>query len=296
MKFSGVYTAIVTPFLEDGKIDYASFENLIEHQINGGVSGIVFLGSTGERGTLISQEINDVFKFASKFVNNRVQIIANTGTMSTAESIENSKTAENIGYDGLLLVNPYYNKPTQEGMYLHFSEIAKNTNTPIILYNIKGRTGVNLETDTLMRLSEIKNIIAVKESSGDLAQIMDVVSRVPENFSVLSGDDPLTYPMMMLGAHGCISVISNAFPKYVNDIYNKSLSYHQEARKMHYDILKLVNTMFALTTNPIGIKEVLQRMNLIKSNNVRLPLCKMNSDLAFDLKNVLEDFLCKIER
>jgi 4-hydroxy-tetrahydrodipicolinate synthase len=294
MIFSGVYTAIVTPFLEDGKIDYASFESLIEHQINSGISGIVFLGSTGERGTLTNQEINDVFKFASKFVNKRVQIIANTGTMSTAESIENSKVAEKMGYDGLLLVNPYYNKPTQEGMYLHFSEIAKNTDTPIIIYNIKGRTGVNLETDTLMRLSEIRNIIAVKESSGDLNQIMEVIHKVPENFSVLSGDDSLTYPMMMLGAHGCISVISNAFPKYINDLYQRSISSYQTARNMHYEILELVNKMFALTTNPIGIKEILQYMNLVKSNNVRLPLCRMKPDSANNLKGTLENFLCKL--
>ena len=221
-QFKGVWTALITPFTNDHKIDWEALTKLIEHQIAGGVTGIVVLGTTGESPTITSKEATKLIKRAKKIINGRCLLMAGTGSNCTQTSIEKSIKAEKAGADCLLVVNPYYNKPTQHGLYLHFKAVADSTKLPIFLYNIKGRTGVNLETETLLQLtSDCPNIIGVKEASGDIEQIKDVCQKRPEGFIVLSGDDGITYQIMKdFGADGVVSVASNIIPGKLTQMVN----------------------------------------------------------------------------
>ncbi|MCB0317362.1 MAG: 4-hydroxy-tetrahydrodipicolinate synthase, partial [Bdellovibrionales bacterium] len=264
-RFRGVYTAIVTPFLENGEIDWPAFENLVERQVSAGITGIVPCGTTGESPTLSLEEQNELIKKTVSIVNKRCQVIAGTGSNCTKSSVAKSKFAEELGVDACMVVNPYYNKPTQEGLYLHFKEIANSVAVPIILYNIKGRTGVNLETKTLLRLvDECSNICAVKEASGDLDQMSEVIKSTSDDFAVLSGDDDLTLELISRGGDGVISVASNLIPDRMLAMVNKAFAGDMDGAVADSKSLKTLFEVEFIETNPIPIKAALAMKNLCK--------------------------------
>jgi 4-hydroxy-tetrahydrodipicolinate synthase len=276
-KFQGAFTAIVTPFQEDLSIDYDALENLVEQQITAGIDGLVVLGTTGECPTVTHTEHNEVIRFVIKIAAGRTTIIAGTGSNDTNECIGYSQQAAADGADAILLVNPYYNRPNQEGLYQHFWKIAEEVNIPQILYNISGRTGVNIETETLVRLAKHERIIGVKEASGDLNQIMEVISQTPDDFVVLSGDENLTFPLMCLGGHGVVSVLSNIMPVEIKAMVDAMrLENIAAARVLHYQLLALMHGCF-VETNPIPIKTALALQGKIKEI-FRLPMCPMQAE------------------
>jgi 4-hydroxy-tetrahydrodipicolinate synthase len=277
-EFRGTFTAIVTPFKKDESVDYDALAKIIEFQIKNGVTGIVPCGTTGESPTLDYKEHDKVIEFTIKQVKGRVKVIAGTGSNCTREAIEMTKHAELAGADAVLQVNPYYNKPTQEGLYLHFKAVANATKLPIVLYNIKGRTGVNLETPTLLRLiKDCKNIIAMKEASGDMTQIKEVITKTPEYFSVLSGDDNLTQEVIASGGDGVISVASNIVPDKVSAMVNEGLAgNHSKAKEMSDTLMPLFKGCF-IETNPIPIKFMVAQKGLCEEV-YRLPMCEMSAE------------------
>lgn len=284
--FSGAYTALITPFNEDGSVDFDAFRDLIEDQIKQGISGILPVGTTGESPTLSHKENLKVVEEAIKIAAGRVPVIAGTGSNSTSEAIEMTKIAKEMGADASLQVVPYYNKPTQEGIFQHFTAIADECDMPIIVYNIKGRSGVNVETDTLMRLAEHKNIVGVKEASGDLAQMMDVINRKPKDFCVLVGDDNIIFPFVALGGDGVISVISNILPGKVEKLIDLTKEGKlDEARELHYELLPLCKGMF-IETSPIPVKCALSMLGKCKET-YRLPLCRGKESTREEVKKLL---------
>jgi len=271
--FKGTYTALVTPFTDNNRIDWESLKLMVDFQINAGITGIVFLGTTGESPTITIDEHYDILRESVLMVNKRCQVIHGTGSNNTQTSIEHARIASEAGADGQLMVNPYYNKPTQKGLYEHFTRVADETDVPIILYNIMGRTGVNLETKTLLQLTQHPNIVAVKEASGDINQMMDVIRSVPSDFSVLVGDDAFTLPFMACGGDGVISVISNCVPQEMSAFINLCLKGDfVTARNHFYSLLDLMRVAF-VETNPIPIKEIMAQLDFCKPN-FRLPLCR----------------------
>lgn len=287
IKFHGVYTAIVTPFKDDESVDYETLRKLIEFQIANGVSGIVPCGTTGESPTLTHEEQEKVIEETIKIVNKRVTVIAGTGSNCTKTAIELSKKAEKLGVDAILSVNPYYNKPTQEGLYRHFKAICNAVKIPVVLYNIKGRTGVNVETSTLLRLiSECKNLTAVKEASGDMNQIKEVINQVPDYFSVLSGDDGITLEVIKSGGDGVISVASNVLPKEMSELVKSALVRDlSNAEQIDNKLQHFFKAEF-IETNPIPIKSALAMQG--KINEVyRLPLCELSNKNKEELRTVM---------
>jgi len=288
-KLQGVWTALITPFKIDGSIDWESFDRLIDKQLEAGIVGLVISGTTGESPTLNDQECCDLIKRAKSRVGSKCLIMAGTGTNNTEKSIYKTKIASVAGADMIILVNPYYNKPTQKGLYLHFKAIAESTELPIILYNIKGRTGVNIETSTLIKLAnEVKNIVGVKEASGDLEQIKDICEKRPENFVVLSGDDNITFQIMKdYGVDGVISVTSNILPKEMiemaNFVLNKNI---EEALKINIKLEPLFKALF-IETNPIPVKYASYEMGLCQ-NIYRLPMCEINEEHGKTVKELLK--------
>ncbi len=286
--FQGVFTAIVTPFNEDTSINEKDLKKLLDFNIENGVSGIVPMGTTGESPTLNHDEHVHVIEIVCKHVNKRVPVIAGTGSNSTREALFMTSRAKDLGADASLQVAPYYNKPTQEGFYRHFTAIADEADLPIIIYNIPGRSGKNIETDTIVRLSEHPNIIGVKEASGSLPQIMDVIDRTPDDFIVLSGDDNLTLPLMAAGGKGVISVASNIIPDRMNALVKAGLNGDfEKMRKLHYELLPFFKVEF-IETNPIPIKTALAMKGMIKEV-FRLPMCEMYPENKKKLKRVLEE-------
>ena len=276
--YSGLYTALVTPFNEDKSVDYRSLEKLIDEQIQAEVDGLVILGTTGESPVINDIEAEKIISLAVKISKNTIKIIVGAGSNNTELAIKKSKQAQNLGADAILSVNPYYNKPPQEGLYKHFEQIADSIDIPMILYNIKGRTAVNLEIENLLRLSRHKNIIGVKEASGDLSQIMDVISQVDNDFFVLSGDDALTYPIMSLGGHGIVSVMSNIFPREMKNIVWQCFTNNFEAAKQsHYKLYNFMKALLSISSNPIPVKTILAHIGQIKEE-FRLPLCQLGCD------------------
>lgn len=277
-KFKGVFTAILTPFKNDSvqSIDYESLGNIIEFQIKNGIDGIVPCGTTGESPTLTPEEHKKVIEYVVKKVNKRVLVIAGTGSNCTREAIEFSKHAEESGVDACLIVNPYYNKPTQEGLFLHFKAIADSIKIPIIVYNIKGRTGVNVETQTLMRIiNACPNVLAVKEASGDLNQIKEVISKKPEGFSVLSGDDNITLELIKSGGAGVISVASNIIPHKMVELTKLALEgKYAEAEILNKELTPFFEVEF-IETNPIPIKFMAVQKEMCEEI-YRLPLCELS--------------------
>jgi len=286
--FKGAITAIVTPFGENLNLDDESLKNLVEFQVKNKIDGIVPCGTTGESPTLSNEEHEKIIKVVLENVNRKIPVIAGTGGNSTKEVIEMTKHAANLGVNASLQVCPYYNKPTQEGLYRHFSEIAKSVDIPIIIYNIQARTAVNLETSTLARLAkEHSNIVGVKEASGNVAQMMEVINELPRNFTVLSGDDNLTLPLMVLGGKGVISVASNIIPREMHDLTELALNGNfEEAQKIHYKLLPLFKSIF-IETNPIPIKAALAMKGMIKEI-YRLPMCEMKQENKEKLRTILD--------
>ena len=285
--FTGALSAIVTPF-NDGAIDEVALRDLIEWQIGAGVSGIVPCGSTGESATLSHAEHEQVIKIAIEQTKKRVPVVAGTGSNSTAEAIRLTAAAREMGADAALLISPYYNKPTQEGIYKHYKMIAQSVDLPLIIYNIPGRTGSNIMPETMARLCEVRNIAGVKEASGSMDQISDIRRLCGERLTILSGDDSMTLPMLALGAKGVISVITNIMPREMNEMACAALEgNYTRAREIHYRMLPMMRALF-IETNPIPIKHA---MSLLKkcSPEVRMPLTPMSPPAADKLKAVMKE-------
>jgi 4-hydroxy-tetrahydrodipicolinate synthase len=290
--FRGVFTAIITPFDKDGSVDYNSLKELIEFQIKNNVSGIVPCGTTGESPTLSHEEHDKVIEFVINQVNKRVPVIAGTGSNSTNEAIRLTKHAKEAGADGALLVNPYYNKPTQKGLYLHFKSIADAVDIPCVVYNIKGRTGVNVNTETLVKLmNDCPNIIAVKEASGDIEQMKEVIAKKNDNFCVLSGDDGITLDLIEAGGDGVVSVASNIMPEKMSSMVSSALENNfDSARKIESELSEFFDVEF-IETNPIPIKTALAIQG--KCEEVfRLPMCKLENEKN---REKLKDVMKKLE-
>ncbi len=278
--FNGVFTAIVTPF-KNGKIDYDAYFRLLQIQIDSQISGVVPCGTTGESPTLTNEEHSEIIQKTVEFVKGRILVVAGTGSNSTAEAIHLTRKAVHDRVDGVLSVNPYYNKPTQEGLFQHFSEIAKNSEKPVMLYNIPGRTSVNLLPETVQRLSNEKNIVSIKEASGDLSQMAKVLQLCSPKMTVLSGDDSLTLPLLAIGGVGVVSVVSNLFPKSIKKMVDFFLSGKiQESRKLYFDLLPIFHLAFC-ETNPIPVKACLNWFGVI-SDEIRLPLTVLSSGKSSD--------------
>jgi 4-hydroxy-tetrahydrodipicolinate synthase len=271
-KLKGVGTAIVTPFHKDGTIDFKSLQKLIEFQIKGKVDYIVALGTTGESVTLSKDEKNAIIATVLETVDGRLPVVVGIGGNNTQEIVNTIKSADFDGITAVLSVTPYYNKPQQRGIFLHYKTIASVCPVPIIIYNVPGRTGANISADTTLKIAnEIENIIAIKEASGNLPQIMQILMRRPKNFLVLSGDDALTLPLMVLGADGVISVVANAFPADFSEMVHQCMNgNYKKAREIHYKLLNIIEALFA-EGSPSGIKAVLE-MKKICSNYFRLPV------------------------
>jgi len=285
----GSIVAIVTPF-RNGKIDEGALKDLIEFQIENGTHGIVPCGTTGESPTLSHEEHEYVIELTVNTVNKRVPVIAGTGSNSTKEAIRLTRFAKEIGVDAALLVAPYYNKPTQEGLYLHFKQIASQVDIPIILYNIPGRAGVNITPETIARLAgDFKNIIGVKEATGSIPQASKILHLCGMDFLVLSGEDALNFPLLAIGAKGFITVTANVAPKDVADLYNHFKNGEfEKARDLHYKLLPLNEALF-IETNPIPVKAALSMMDKI-SYEYRLPLSEMTQAHYEELKKALSDY------
>ncbi|NWF52458.1 MAG: 4-hydroxy-tetrahydrodipicolinate synthase [Nitrospirae bacterium] len=285
--FKGSIVAIITPF-KKGRVDEKAFGDLIEWHISQGTHGIVPCGTTGESATLDYKEHYRVIEFTIKAVNKRIPVIAGTGANATDETIMITKQAKKYGADAALLVTPYYNKPTQEGLYRHFKTVAEAVDIPIVLYNVPGRTAVNLLPTTVARLSEIENIVAIKEASGDLKQVSEIIRLCGERITVLSGDDFTTLPLLALGGKGVISVSANVAPKDVSTMCSSWLKgKYEKARALHYRLEPLNEAMF-IETNPIPVKTALAMMGKIEEE-FRLPLCEMSSANKEKLRKVLDD-------
>ncbi|MDR2708496.1 MAG: 4-hydroxy-tetrahydrodipicolinate synthase [Elusimicrobiota bacterium] len=287
--FEGVYTALITP-QKNGKIDYAAMEKLIQSQISAGVAGIVPCGSTGESSVLSHKEHQDVIEFCVKGAKGKMKVLAGSGSNSTAEAIALTKFAKDVGCDGALIVSPYYNKPTQKGLYLHFKTIADTVDIPIVIYNIAGRTAVNIEPETIAKLAkDAKNIVGVKEASGSLDQMSRIKALTDKNFELISGDDVLTLPILAIGGVGVISVLSNIIPKdcvALLDAFKKGDL--AKAQEIHYKLLPLIKALF-IETNPIPVKTAAALLKMCDLD-FRLPMCEMSDEH----KAVLEQELKKL--
>ena len=281
-------TAISTPFDESG-INFEEFKKLVEFQIIQGTDAIIVCGTTGESATMSTNEKEDLIKFTVDIVDKRVPVIAGTGSNNTANSIELSKYAESVGADGLLLVTPYYNKTTQQGLIAHYSAIADTVNLPIILYNVPSRTGINILPETYAKLSKINNIVAVKEASGDISQVAKIAQLCGDNLNIYSGNDDQVIPILSLGGLGVISVLSNIYPKFVhNMVINYLNGKHNAALSAQLNSLELINTLFS-EVHPIPVNEAL---NILGFNfgNPRLPLVEMSETAKVKLKQAIEKF------
>jgi len=286
--FKGAIVAIVTPF-KKGKVDEGALRELIEFQIANGTDGIVPCGTTGESPVLSHKEHDRVIEITVDAVKKRVPVIAGTGSNSTDEAIRLTKHAYEVGADGALMVCPYYNRPTQEGLYQHYKLIAEKVPIPIIVYNIPGRTGVNMTPETLARLAKIKNIVGVKEAAGSLQQMADIIRICGPDFSVLSGDDFFTFPLLCLGGHGIISVVSNVAPADMAALIDSfNAGNIKKARKLHYQLTPLVSSLF-IETNPAPVKAALAMMGKIQYE-MRMPLWKLSDTNYEKLKKTMQDY------
>jgi 4-hydroxy-tetrahydrodipicolinate synthase len=286
--FKGSIVAIVTPFKND-KLDEKALSELIEWHITEGTNAIVPCGTTGESATLDYKEHYRVIELTIKIVNGRIPVIAGTGANSTAETVMMTEKAKGMGADGALLVVPYYNKPTQEGLYRHYKSVAEAVDIPIVLYNVPGRTALNMIPQTVARLAELENIVAIKEASGNMAQVSDILRLCGDGLTVLSGDDFTTFPLMTLGGRGTISVSANVAPKDVSSMCKALLEGKvDEARKLHFKLEPLNKGMF-IETNPISVKTALSLMGKIQEE-MRLPLCPMSSENKEKLNNILLNY------
>lgn len=295
MQLRGAFTALVTPMHADGTVDYEGFRSLIRFQLGKGIHGLVPLGTTGETPTLERNEQDRLIEISVEEARGRVPVIVGVGSNSTAHTIENAKRARALGADGILVVTPYYNKPTNEGIYRHFAAIADATNAPILIYNIASRTGKNIDVPTMDRLSRIPAVIGVKEASGDLAQMGDIIQKVArprraegKSFAILSGDDTFTLALCALGGDGVVSVVSNLVPDRVGALTEACLAGDfAKARDLHYGLLPLFKGAF-IETNPIPIKTAMGWAGL-PAGPCRLPLCELEAANVPKLKAALQE-------
>jgi 4-hydroxy-tetrahydrodipicolinate synthase len=288
-KFKGTGVAIVTPFKNDSTIDFAALGRVINHVITGGVNYIVAMGTTGESVTLNKEEKKAIISYVVEAVDKRIPLVIGIGGNSTQEVINSIRHANLTGVDGILSVAPYYNKPSQKGLFQHFKEIATNCPIPLIIYNVPGRTACNISAETCVELAHgFENIVAVKEASGDLSQIMKIIKKKPESFSVISGDDMLTIPIIAAGGDGVISVLANAFPMQCSELVNQSLKNNfKSARKLHFQFLEMIELLF-IEGNPSGVKEMLSILNICH-NNLRLPLVPVSSTVHARIQKAIEE-------
>lgn len=283
--FKGVLTAVVTPF-HNGEIDYESYEKFLEFQLKAGVDGLVVAGSTGEAATLTTTEKLELARKTLTFVNGKVPVILGTGSNNTQTTIELTQKAKEIGVDGVLIVSPYYNKPTQEGLYQHYTKIANAVDIPIVLYNVPGRTANHIQPTTVARLAELPNIVAIKEASGDLNNSTEILQLCGESITLLSGEDTLIYPMMCLGGKGVICTTSNIAPYDFQQLCAAALNQdHETARTLHFKTYSLIRAMF-LETNPIPVKHALKLMGF-NNGEIRLPLTPPSSKTQAKINEVL---------
>lgn len=286
--FRGAFVAIVTPFI-DGQLDEQGLKDLIEFQIAGGTHGIVPCGTTGESATMSHDEHHRVVELTVETVAGRVPVLAGTGSNSTSETIELTKHAKSAGADGALVITPYYNKPSQEGLYQHFKAVAEAADIPMILYNVPSRTSIDMTAETVARCAQVDNIVGIKEATADMNRACDVISRCPSNFAVMSGDDFTSMALVLLGGTGVISVTSNVNPKGMSGLMNAALAGDvAKAREIQYQLFPLMGAMF-YDTNPVPAKKSLELMGKIKSGSPRQPLWEMNADALQRLTAVLKD-------
>lgn len=287
-KFSGTGVAIVTPFRKDGSVDFNALIKLVKHLVKGNIDYIVALGTTGETATLNKDEKQAVINIIKEEVNNKLPIIIGIGGNNTQEVVNNIKTQDFDGISGLLSVSPYYNKPSQKGLYRHYKDVATACPVDVILYNVPGRTGGNISAETVLKLAnDVENIVAVKEASANFEQIMEIIKNKPEDFAVISGDDALTLPLISIGMTGVISVVANAFPTEMSDIVSNTLKGNmKKARDAHYKLIDFTNCVFS-EGNPAGIKAALQIKGII-DNNLRLPLTKVSKSNYNKLEGIIK--------
>jgi 4-hydroxy-tetrahydrodipicolinate synthase len=287
--FQGSFVAMVTPF-RNGKVDEAKLRELVEFHITHGTDGLIPCGTTGESPTLSHDEHHRVVELVIEAARGRIRVVAGTGSYSTSDAIEMTKHAERVGAAGALVVNPYYNKPTQEGLYRHFRAVAESVAIPILVYNIQGRTAINVETDTMARLArDVKNIVGVKEASGSLDQMSQVIAACGPDFSVLSGDDNITLPLLAIGGCGVVSVIANIVPRETADLVHAALDGDwKRARDLHFRLFPLARAAF-LETNPIPIKEAMAMAGMLEPE-FRLPMCRMSDANREKLRAILKPY------
>jgi 4-hydroxy-tetrahydrodipicolinate synthase len=288
-RFKGTGVAIVTPFKNDSSIDFSALGRIVNHVINGGVNYIVVMGTTGEASTLTKDEKQAIISYVVETVDNKIPIVIGIGGNNTQEIINCIREMDLDGVDGILSVAPYYNKPNQRGLLQHFKAIATCSPLPVIIYNVPGRTCSNISSDTCIELAnECENIIAIKEASGDLAQIMRIIKGKPENFLVISGDDMLTIPIISAGGSGVISVLANAFPAECSELVNHALKNNlKAAREIHFKFMESIELLFA-DGNPAGVKAFLNVIGLCQ-NNLRLPLVPVNKTILSRIQKVVDE-------
>jgi len=288
-KFRGTGVAIITPFKNDSSIDFAALGRVVNHVISGGVNYIVALGTTGESVTLTKDEKNALISYVVEAIDNRVPLVVGIGGNNTQEVINCIRHSDLTGIDGILSVSPYYNKPSQKGLFEHFKAIATCSPIPVILYNVPGRTACNISSDTCLELAhECENIVAVKEASGDISQIMRIIKGKPENFSVISGDDTMMIPVIASGGVGVISVLANAFPAQCSEIINHSLKNNfKAARDIQFRFMEMIDLLF-VEGNPAGVKAMLNIMNICQ-NNLRLPLVPVSRTIYTKIQKAIDE-------
>jgi len=288
MNFSGCMVALVTPFKGD-KVDWESLEGLVEFHIENGIHGIVPCGTTGESATLTHQEHNEVVEAVVKYVKKRVAVVAGTGSNSTQEAIDFTRSAEKAGADGALMISPYYNRPTQEGIYQHYKKVASEVHIPLIIYNIPSRTGSKIEPETLARLAEVKNIAGVKEATGSIDQAIEVLRLCGDGLEVYSGEDSLTFSLMALGGKGVISTVANVVPREMSQLTRACFEGDWEkGRSIQFQLIPLIRSLF-IETNPIPVKTALSLMGKCRGD-LRLPMTPMAEPNVKKLKKAMSDF------
>ncbi|MBR3757687.1 MAG: 4-hydroxy-tetrahydrodipicolinate synthase [Bacteroidaceae bacterium] len=292
-RFKGMGVALITPFKEDGSVDYPALMRMVDHLVQNGADFLCVLGTTAETPTLTTEEKREITRLVVERVNGRIPIMLGCGGNNTQAVIDSLKNDDFTGIDAILSVVPYYNKPSQEGIYQHYKAIAESTDLPIVLYNVPGRTGVNMTAETTLRIArDFKNVIAIKEASGNITQMDDIIKNKPENFDVISGDDGITFPLITLGAVRVISVIGNAFPKEFSRMTRLALQGdYANALKIHHSFTELFSLLF-VDGNPAGVKAMLNAMGMIE-NRLRLPLVPTRITTFEKMRQILQELHIK---
>ena len=287
--FEGTFTALVTPFTATGELDCDTLRKLVDRQIDAGITGLVPVGTTGESPTLTDAEHHEVIRVVVEQSAGRVPVIAGCGSNNTVEALEHTRFAKEVGAEASLHVAGYYNKPSATGFLRHFRLLADSVDLPLIVYNIPGRTGKNIDNETMLALAEHPNIVGVKEASGDFKQMMELIQRRPSDFTVLSGDDEITLPLMALGGNGVISVTSNLLPEKMVDLVRRMLAGDTAgARTVHYELLPVISALMGLDTNPIPVKGALHELGLVEES-YRLPMTPLTEAGKAELQRVLKE-------